>query len=104
MPIPLQAPYATTKHAAVGLPTSLRTEGAGLGVKVSVFCPGVIQTPLLEKSLVVKSSMNEILKMSRHTKPDKAQELLLSRLKLKLPPQPPPEISTGNLRSVVKTF
>lgn len=44
------------------------------------------------------------LKMSRHTKPDKAQELLLSQLRLKLPPQPPPEISAGNLRSVVKTF
>jgi len=44
------------------------------------------------------------LKMSRYTKPDKAQGLLLSRLKLKLPPQPPPEISAGNLRSVVKTF
>jgi len=44
------------------------------------------------------------LKMSRYTKPDKAQQLLLSQLKLKLPPQPPPEISVGNLRSVVKTF
>ena len=44
------------------------------------------------------------LKMSRHTKPDKAQQLLLSQLKLQLPPQPPPEISAGNLRSVVKTF
>lgn len=64
MPIPLQVPYATTKHAVVGLSTSLRTEGAGLGVKVSVFCPGVIQTPLLEKSTVVNSSMNEILNMS----------------------------------------
>ena len=64
IPIPLQVPYATAKHAVVGLSTSLRTEGAGLGVKVSVFCPGVIQTPLLEKSLVVNSSMNEILKMS----------------------------------------
>lgn len=64
VPIPLQVPYATTKHAVVGLSTSLRTEGAGLGVKVSVFCPGVIQTPLLEKSVVVNSSMSEILKMS----------------------------------------
>jgi len=33
------------------------------------------------------------LRMSRYTKPDKAQQLLLSRLKLILPPQPPPEIS-----------
>jgi hypothetical protein len=44
------------------------------------------------------------LRMSRYTKPDKAQQLLLSRLKLNLPPQPPPEISTGMKSSVVKTF
>jgi len=44
------------------------------------------------------------LKMSQYTKPEKAQQLLLSKLKLSLPPQPPPEISAGNLRAVVKTF
>ena len=44
------------------------------------------------------------LKMSRYTKPDKAQQLLLSRLKLKLPPQPPPEISGRPTAAVVKTF
>jgi transposase len=33
------------------------------------------------------------LKMSRFTKPDKAQQLLLAQLHLVLPPQPPPEIS-----------
>lgn len=38
------------------------------------------------------------LKMSRHTKPERPQQLLLAQLKLKLPPQPPPEIT-----SVVKT-
>ena len=44
------------------------------------------------------------LKMSRYTKPDKAQQLLLTRLKFNLPPQPPPEISQGLNTSVVKTF
>jgi transposase len=33
------------------------------------------------------------LKMSRHTQPDKAQQLLLAQLQLVLPPQPPPEIT-----------
>jgi len=33
------------------------------------------------------------LKMSRFTKPDKTQQLLLAQLHLVLPPQPPPEIS-----------
>ncbi len=64
MPVPFEAPYATAKHAVVGLSTSLRAEGAGLGVRVSAFCPGVIRTPLIEKSLVVNSSMEEILSIS----------------------------------------
>lgn len=41
---PLCSPYATTKHAVVGLSTSLRMEAAGLGVKVSVLCPGPVRT------------------------------------------------------------
>lgn len=46
-PSPNLAPYAATKHAVVGLSTTLRAEGAGWGVKVSVVCPGVIWTPLV---------------------------------------------------------
>ncbi len=41
---PLCAPYAVTKHAVVGLSTSLRYEAADLGVKVSVICPGPVKT------------------------------------------------------------
>ncbi len=44
------------------------------------------------------------LRMSRYTKPDKTQQLLLERLNFKLPPQPPPEISMGSNTTVVKTF
>jgi hypothetical protein len=36
--------------------------------------------------------------MSRYTKPEEAQELLLAQLKLKLPPQPPPEISASHCK------
>ena len=43
------------------------------------------------------------LRMSRYTRPDKSHQLLLSRLKLKLPPQPPPEMSPGAMAAVVKT-
>lgn len=64
IPTPLQVPYATTKHAVVGLSTSLRTEAAGLGVKVSVFCPGLVRTPLIETSMVLHSSMKEILSIA----------------------------------------
>jgi NAD(P)-dependent dehydrogenase (short-subunit alcohol dehydrogenase family) len=40
------AAYCMTKHAVVGVSTSLRGEGAAHGVKVTVVCPGVIDTPL----------------------------------------------------------
>jgi NAD(P)-dependent dehydrogenase (short-subunit alcohol dehydrogenase family) len=40
--------YTTTKYAVVGLSKSLRAEAAGRGVRVSVICPGVIRTPILE--------------------------------------------------------
>jgi len=49
VPSPFLTPYATTKHAVVGLSTSLRTEAAAKGVRVSVVCPGVIATPIWEK-------------------------------------------------------
>ncbi len=45
---PLLAPYSMTKHAVVGLSTSLRAEGAALGVRVSVLCPAAIETPILD--------------------------------------------------------
>lgn len=47
VPCPGLTAYATTKHAVVGLTRSLRAESAGSGVRVSAFCPGVIQTEIL---------------------------------------------------------
>lgn len=48
IPSPGAAAYAATKHAIVGLSKSLRAEAASAGVYVSVICPGVIRTPILE--------------------------------------------------------
>jgi NAD(P)-dependent dehydrogenase (short-subunit alcohol dehydrogenase family) len=47
-PAPLLTPYAATKHAVVGLSTSLRIEGAAHGVRVTALCPAAIETPLLD--------------------------------------------------------
>ena len=44
MPIPLMSAYCMSKHAVVGLSTSLREEGKRYNVKVSAICPGVIAT------------------------------------------------------------
>ncbi len=45
--IPGEGSYAASKHAVVGLSKTLRIEAAEHGVRVSVFCPGPIRTPIL---------------------------------------------------------
>lgn len=46
---PFVTPYATTKHAVVGLALGLRPEAALHGVRVSVLCPGAVETPILDR-------------------------------------------------------
>jgi transposase len=74
------------------------------------YSPGLTPRSILEQMKTVQmidvhipTTDGRELKMSRYTKPDKTQQLLLSRLKLKLPPQSPPEI-TSKTDVVVKTF
>jgi short-subunit dehydrogenase len=38
-----------TKHGVVGLSLSLRAEAAEHGVRVTAVCPGVVDTPILDK-------------------------------------------------------
>ncbi|HSN85201.1 MAG TPA: SDR family oxidoreductase [Thermoanaerobaculia bacterium] len=47
-PVPLVVPYTMTKHAVVGLSTSLRLEAEVYGVRVSALCPSAIETPILD--------------------------------------------------------
>lgn len=44
------AAYSMTKHAVVGLSTTLRPEAAMHGVRVNVVCPGAVDTPILDSS------------------------------------------------------
>lgn len=53
LPAPFQVAYAATKHAVVGLSLSLRAEAAKHGVRVSVVCPGWIDTPMKDTQRVV---------------------------------------------------
>jgi NAD(P)-dependent dehydrogenase (short-subunit alcohol dehydrogenase family) len=48
LPVPTAVSYCASKHAVVGLSTALRIEAAAGGVRVSVLCPGTVQTPILE--------------------------------------------------------
>lgn len=48
IPTPHVVSYCATKHAVVGLSKSLRSEVAEQGIRVSVLCPGIIRTPILD--------------------------------------------------------
>lgn len=70
LPTPFLVGYAATKHAIVGLSKSLRSEAAYEGVRVSVICPGVIRTPILDGG-------GKFGKMPDFTPPELRQRLIL---------------------------
>ncbi len=52
VPWPGQTLYNTTKYAVVGLSHTLRAEAARFGVKVSVICPGPVQSAIWNKPIL----------------------------------------------------
>jgi NAD(P)-dependent dehydrogenase (short-subunit alcohol dehydrogenase family) len=48
VPSPWMVSYSAAKHAIVGLSLPLRMEAAAVGVRVSVLCPGLVRTPIVE--------------------------------------------------------
>jgi NAD(P)-dependent dehydrogenase (short-subunit alcohol dehydrogenase family) len=74
MPGPGNVAYTTTKHAVVGLSKSLRAEASLMGVRVSVICPGVIRTPILERGgkygkMLIDISIEEMRRLLERLKP-----------------------------------
>ena len=61
LPSPATIAYAATKHAVVGLSLTLRTEAVHHGVNVSVICPGLIQTPIVQAAKIVGPTRERIL-------------------------------------------
>ena len=51
---PPEGLYSTTKFAVVGLSEGLLLEVSGLGVGVSVLCPGLVDTRLIKQSVAVR--------------------------------------------------
>jgi len=79
VPVPMVTAYTMTKHAVVGLSTSLRAEAADLGVRVSVVCPGVINTSIFEHATGLGFDIPAIRKTLPHVEMpvDKAVKRIL---------------------------
>jgi NAD(P)-dependent dehydrogenase (short-subunit alcohol dehydrogenase family) len=74
IPHPGAVAYAATKHAVVGLSKSLWAEAAQMGIRVSVICPGVIRTPILEGGgkygkMLIDISPEQVRRMWEKLKP-----------------------------------
>ncbi|MGB8328527.1 MAG: SDR family NAD(P)-dependent oxidoreductase [Polyangiales bacterium] len=70
IPAAAEGAYGTTKHAVVGLSAALQIEAAAFGVKVSVVCPGMIDTPIFDATKYVKLDPQSI----REIAPEKPME------------------------------
>lgn len=60
--LPTYTAYATTKHAVLALSNSLRAEGVDLGVKVTVICPGMMQTSLGASATIINAQREDLEK------------------------------------------
>jgi NAD(P)-dependent dehydrogenase (short-subunit alcohol dehydrogenase family) len=63
--------YTATKHAVVGISKALRVEAERHGVQVSVFCPGVIRTPIMTGGRYGRMNISdeEVLKFGERLRP-----------------------------------
>lgn len=82
-PVPMVSAYATTKFAVVGLSRSMRMEGAALGVKVSVVCPGLVKTGIFDASMYVNMDPKAFLAQTPRSMvdPNKAARIILRGVK-----------------------
>jgi len=79
VPATQEISYTASKYAVVGISNALRVEGANLGVKVSVVCPGFVQTGIFDAIVAVNVDKEKLMasipfKMMEATKA--AQEIL----------------------------
>jgi NAD(P)-dependent dehydrogenase (short-subunit alcohol dehydrogenase family) len=89
------APYATTKHAVVGLSESLNAELAGRGIGVTALCPGIISTAIVAESTmrgeIAASKQGTVdFYANRGASPDVVAEAVVTAIRKRRPIQPVP--------------
>ncbi len=71
--VPYLLSYVASKYAVLGLSKTLRIEARPHGVKVSVICPGVIRTPIIEGGrfgkMLIKLPEDVKAKAEKHFRP-----------------------------------
>lgn len=63
IPLPGEISYTASKWAVVGLTHTLRAEAADLGVKVTLACPGKVETPIYATSPVIGFDREKVLSL-----------------------------------------
>lgn len=103
IPSPGGVSYAASKHAVVGLSTSLRLEARAHGVRVTALCPGAVRTPILHGGrhggmlqTVPAASLERLWQRLRPLPPDR----LASRVLDALPRDPAVLIVPGWWRAI----
>ncbi|HYD59609.1 MAG TPA: SDR family oxidoreductase [Noviherbaspirillum sp.] len=60
LPSPVLAAYSATKFGVVGFSRGLRAEAADLGVKVTVLCPGFVESNIFEAAINAGATTREM--------------------------------------------
>ncbi len=79
-------PYPTTKHGVVGMTLSLRIEAAMNGIKASVVCPGIINTPIFDTTIDISNQFTEeekkeFLSKFKMTSPEECARVIMKGIK-----------------------
>lgn len=74
--------YVASKHAVVGLTRTAALENAGLGIRINVVCPGMIETPMLMNKadqgyFDVDEEVRAAVPMNRLGKPSEIAEMVI---------------------------
>lgn len=82
IPVPKEIPYCTSKWAVVGFTNALRVEGADLGVKVNLVCPGVMRTPIHQTVSYVNVDEGKLARPQTKffVAPEKAAKIILNKV------------------------
>ncbi|MEC0368432.1 SDR family NAD(P)-dependent oxidoreductase [Paenibacillus chibensis] len=82
-PAPMSSAYATTKHAVVGMTTSLHYEAEVYGIHVSALCPAFVDTPIYATADAVgmdKNKINEQVNKQKSMSPEQFAKIAFAKI------------------------